>query len=334
MIPRTTLFYLKLVLLPLGVGCLLYWAAQEQMLRQSARWNWELNLGAALSVFAMAPLALRFKHALKVAGFTLDAKHSLRINALSAFYHFFVPLSLGAELTKFIQLKTALAERGAVRLTVAIVLDHVLGFVALLAILLTLCEEGGPLMGGVDVRWVAAAIVAAAAVLLALAWRYRSRLGASAREILERLMTHRADAAAAVGWSVAMQALMAAALVLPAQAWGLDIDYRELLFVLAASSLFAAVPLNIAGLGVAEIAGAGLYLAFGLSSRDALLLVSLQYCYRLLFAILGGLWDFAATRHPARVRDACAASRAALDRFGVDRGAAAGRHRRPRGLSE
>ena len=93
-----------------------------------------------------------------------------------------------------------------------------------------------------------------------------------------------------------MQFLLAAALALPAQAWGLDITYRELLFVLAASSLLSAVPINVAGIGAAEIAGTGLYIALGLSSREAVLLVSLMYCYRLLFAVLGGLWDFAATR--------------------------------------
>jgi len=88
----TLLFYLKLVLLPLGIGCLLYWAAQEESLRQHARWGWELAAGAVLSLVAMGPLAMRFRHALHIAGFALGAVQSLRINALSTFYHFFVPL--------------------------------------------------------------------------------------------------------------------------------------------------------------------------------------------------------------------------------------------------
>jgi len=40
-------------------------------------------------------------------------------------------------------------------------------------------------------------------------------------------------------------------------------------------------------------------MALGLTSKEAVLLVSLLYCYRLLFALLGGLWDFAATRRSA-----------------------------------
>ncbi len=293
---RNTLFYLKLVLLPLGIGCLLYWAMQEESLRRQARLSWELSAGALLSLLAMGPLALRFRHALKVAGFALHAAQSLRINALSAFYHFFVPLSIGAELTKFVQLKMTHPERGALRLTAAILLDHVLGFAALLAILVGLFVGDSPLAGPIDLRWIAVAIIVVNGLLLSLAWRFRTRLSAPVRDMLQRLMAHRLDAVAAVCWSVTMQALMAAALVLPAHAWGLDIDYRELLFVLAASSLFAAIPLNVAGIGAAEIAGTGLYVALGLSSREAVLLVSLAYCYRLLFAVLGGLWDFAATR--------------------------------------
>ncbi|HMM76099.1 MAG TPA: lysylphosphatidylglycerol synthase domain-containing protein [Gammaproteobacteria bacterium] len=296
---RTTVFYLKLVLLPLGIGCLLYWATQEETLRQQARLGWELSAGALLSLVAMGPLALRFKHALKVAGFALRGAQSLRINALSAFYHFFVPLSIGAELTKFVQLKMTHPERGALGLTAAILLDHVLGFAALLAILIALFTGERVLDGPIDVRWIALAVIVVNGLLLTLAWQCRARLRASLRDILERLMTHRLDAAAAVGWSIAMQALMAAALLLPAQAWGMAIEYREFLFVLAASSLFAAIPLNVAGIGAAEIAGTGLYIALGLNSREAVLLVSLMVCYRLLFAVLGGVWDFAATRRRA-----------------------------------
>lgn len=293
---RSTVFYLKLVLMPIGIGCLLYWATQEETLRQQARWNWELSAGALLSLVAMGPLALRFRHALNVAGFALHTAQSLRINALSAFYHFFVPLSVGAELTKFVQLRLAHPERGALRLTAAILLDHVLGFAALLTILIGLFAGDNPLAGPLDIRWIAVAIIIVNSLLLTLAWRFRARLSASFRDVLQRLVTHRLDVVAAIGCSVAMQALMAVAVVLPAGSWGIDIDYREILFVLAASSLFAAIPLNVAGIGAAEIAGTGLFIALGLSSQQAVLLVSLGYCYRLLFAVLGGVWDFAATR--------------------------------------
>ena len=52
------------------------------------------------------------------------------------------------------------------------------------------------------------------------------------------------------------------------------------------------VPINVIGVSAIEIAGAGLYLAVGLTVAEALGLVSLLYCYRILIALLGGLWEF------------------------------------------
>lgn len=292
----TLVFYLKLVLMPLGIGCLLYWAAQEESLRQHARWGWELVAGAMISLVAMGPLAMRFRHALHIAGFALAAGQSLRINALSTFYHFFVPLSIGAEVTKFVQLKLVHPQQGAMQLTGAILLDHVLGFAALLVILVGMFCVDYPLPGTIDLRWLAVAVIAMNGVLLGVAWGMRERLGAKTRDVLERLAGHRLDVVAALAWSCAMHALLAAAMLLPAQAWGLDLGYREFLFVLAASSLLSAIPVNVAGIGAAEIAGTGLYIALGSSSKEAVLLVSLMYCYKLLFAVLGGVWDFAIGR--------------------------------------
>ena len=296
---RAALFYAKIVLMPLGIGCLVYWAAQEESIRHHVRWSWELPAGAALSLLAMGPLALRFRHALQIAGFRLDAAQSLRINALSAFYHFFVPLSIGAEVTKFVQLRLCHPQRGAMRLAGAIVLDHILGFTALLALLVVLLNGDNPLRIGFDPRYIAVAVIAVNGTGLAIAWHLRERLGSTARDILVRIASHRGHALLAITWSCAMQVLLAIALILPASAWGIGIGFRDLLSVLVGASMLAAVPINVAGIGAAEIAGTGLYMALGLSSREALALVSLLYCYRLLFALVGGLWDFAATRRRA-----------------------------------
>jgi hypothetical protein len=47
----------------------------------------------------------------------------------------------------------------------------------------------------------------------------------------------------------------------------------------------------VLGAGTAELAGAGLYLALGLPGAAAVLMTSLFYSYRLIMALLGGLWD-------------------------------------------
>jgi len=305
MLSERTLFRLKLVLLPVGIGTLIYWATQEDSLRHGGVLGWQLLAGAGLSLVAMIPLALRFRHAMKIGGFVIDLPHSLRINALSAFYHFFVPLSIGSELTKFMHLRFVAPERGSMRAAGAILLDHVLGFAAILLILLALLADGEPLPVEIDPRWVWIALAVANVVGAAVAWHLRARLRTTGRELFARIVSHRFDAAAGLLWSVVMQLLLAAAVAVGSSAWGLGISYREMLFVLAGSNLLAAVPLNVAGIGAAELAGTGLFIALGLTSREAVLLVSLLFCYRLLFAVAGGAWDFIAThRKPRRVRGA------------------------------
>jgi len=304
MLSERTLFRLKLVLLPLGIGTLIYWATQEDSLRHGAVLGWPLLAGAGLSLVATLPLALRFRHAMRIGGFAIDLPHSLRINALSAFYHFFVPLSIGSELTKFMHLRFIAPERGSMRAAGAILLDHVLGFAAILLILGALLADGEPLPVEIDPVWAWSALAAANLVGAGVAWHLRARLRATGGELWRRVLGHRVDAVAGLLWSVVMQLLLAAAVAVGSSAWGLGISYREMLFVLAGSNLLAAVPLNVAGIGAAELAGTGLFIALGLSSREAVLLVSLLFCYRLLFAVAGGAWDFIASHRGARERRA------------------------------
>jgi uncharacterized membrane protein YbhN (UPF0104 family) len=295
-----TLFRLKLVLLPVGVGTLVYWASREDSLRHGAVFGWPLLAGTLLSLVAMLPLALRFRCAMRIAGFHVDLPKALLINALSSFYHFFVPLSIGSELTKFVHLRAVAPERGAMRAAAAILLEHALGFAAIVLLLAFLVARGHGLPVAVDPLWVRLALGVGVAISVGAAWRLRARLRSEGRELLGRIATHRVDAAAAMAWSMLMQVLIAAAVAVGSSAWGLGVSFVDLLFVLAASNLLAAVPLNIAGIGAAELAGTGLFIALGLSSREAVLLVSLLFCYRLLFAVAGGVWDFIASHRGPR----------------------------------
>jgi uncharacterized membrane protein YbhN (UPF0104 family) len=302
MLSERTLFRLKLVLLPAGIGTLIYWASQEDSLRRGDVLGWPLIAGALLSLVAMLPLALRFRLAMRIAGFHIDVPRALLINALSAFYHFFVPLSIGSELTKFVHLRAVAPEHGSMRAAGAILLEHALGFTAILLLLGLLLAGGQKLPVAVDPVWAWTAVGVANAIGLVLAWRIRARIRREGGELLARIATHRADAAAALAWSILMQVLLAAAVALGSSAWGFGVSFGDMLFVLAASNLLAAVPLNVAGIGAAELAGTGLFIALGLTSREAVLLVSLLFCYKLLFALAGGTWDFIATHRRPRGR--------------------------------
>jgi uncharacterized membrane protein YbhN (UPF0104 family) len=100
----------------------------------------------------------------------------------------------------------------------------------------------------------------------------------------------RRELARAFGLSCLMQGCLATAVWLGSRGWAIDIGYLDVLLVLTTSLMLQAIPLQLAGIGAAELAGTGLYLALGLSPAGALLLVSLLYCYRLAVAIAGGLW--------------------------------------------
>jgi hypothetical protein len=106
-----------------------------------------------------------------------------------------------------------------------------------------------------------------------------------------QLWRRRRETCKALAYSALMHSLLAAAVWLGSRGWQIALDYPQLLFVQSSAGLFQALPLNVAGAGAGEVAGLGLYLLMGLSRADALLLVSLLYCYRIAMAVLGGLWE-------------------------------------------
>ena len=59
------------------------------------------------------------------------------------------------------------------------------------------------------------------------------------------------------------------------------------------------MPVSVLGVGGAELAGTGLYLALGLPAAAAVLLSSIFYSYRLVMALMGGPWDLLPLPHPA-----------------------------------
>ena len=103
---------------------------------------------------------------------------------------------------------------------------------------------------------------------------------------------HQKQLVLALACSLLMHLLIAAAVFCGALHWQIEISYLQVLFVLTGAFLFQMVPINLVGVGAIEIAGAGLYLAVGLTMSQAISLVSLLYCYRILIALVGGLWEF------------------------------------------
>ncbi|MEQ8497168.1 MAG: lysylphosphatidylglycerol synthase domain-containing protein, partial [Gammaproteobacteria bacterium] len=195
----------------------------------------------------------------------------------------------GGDLTKFVKLRAR--DHAAHTVAGAIVLDHALGATSLIVLAAAswwqLAIPGVPLVSLLGGSLVLAALLAAAGLLLAARWRPTRDL----RTLLARARRRWPLLAGALVLSLIMHVTLAAAVWVASRDWGFALDFTRVLAVFSVSALLQAVPVSVLGAGAAELAGTGLYLALGLPGAAALLMTSLFYSYRLIMALLGGLWD-------------------------------------------
>lgn len=284
--------------MPLGVAALCFWLVRQRPLPVTEGWSGYVLLGALVSAASAGLLALRFRRVMGIVGVRLSALDALRINTRAMFYGFFVPLGGGTDLARFIQLRRAAGGADAWCTAGGLVLDHLVGLATLLALAAGLLLALEPLAGTLDPRLVAAgAGLAGILALLAGAGVWRGR-AVGIRGLLRRLPAHKGAVLEALALSLGMQLLAAAAVFVGSRGWHIDIGYAEVLFALAGSLVFHGVPIGLAGLGVADLAGTGLYLAMGLPAADAVLLASLLYFYRVLIALAGGIWQLVPAARP------------------------------------
>ncbi|MGR8950727.1 MAG: lysylphosphatidylglycerol synthase domain-containing protein [Gammaproteobacteria bacterium] len=282
----------KMMLAPLGVGALLYWASQQGTLRLDAEIRL-LLLGGLLALISVLPFALRLREILKLIGYDATEINVVRIQVQSMFYYFFVPLSVGTELSKFAKLKNLRPEQRAKSIASVIVLDHIVGLGVLIILSIGLYFTIQPVQAVQVNRVAGIAIVVAIMLAAGLGWLYlRSKQPLFLENMFKSVVRNKANLALASCYSLLMHLLIAAAVTAGAINWQVQIGFLEVLFVLTGAFLFQMIPLNVIGVGALEIAGTGLYLAVGLSISEALSLVSLLYCYRILIALVGGVWEF------------------------------------------
>ncbi len=297
---RTTrcLSALKVVGVPLGVAALCYWAVQDRALRAGSGLNGMLLLGTVVSQISAALFALRLRRVMRIVGVRLGVLEGFRINTQALFYGFFVPFAPGSDVARYVQIRRIAAKPAARLAAGGLVLDHLIGVATLLSIAITLWVVAKPIASDVAgdslVTWLPLALLALPALaVIAL----RSDRLTGLRRVVTRIPAHGADLVHACLLSATMQILLALAVFIGSRGWHIDVGYLDLLFVLTGSLVFQAIPVNLAGIGVADVAGTGLYLALGLPASDALLLVSLLYFYRLVLALVGGLWQMLPARN-------------------------------------
>ena len=277
-----------------GLGLLLFSLREE--LVQFPRVQALTVMGSVLlSLAAFCCYAGRFRAVMRLISLELTPLHALRLTASASFYQAFVPLSVGGDLTHFALCSAAAPGMSRRRIAGGIVLDHLLGSVALAALaapwLLRRVAGDGVWLG---------AVILGAALLPVLAVSASRGLRRRTAGILRPLRAHLPGTLAALAFSLGMQTLLAVAVWNLARMWQIEIAFIDLLGVVAVGGLLQVVPLNIGGLHLGDLAGGALYMLHGLSLSQAALLATSLYCLRVMVATLGGVWDLAQARSPAR----------------------------------
>jgi uncharacterized membrane protein YbhN (UPF0104 family) len=284
---RRCLTGIRIAALGCGLPLIVWWAAREATL--AGGWHAGLVPGIVLSQIAMLVYALRFRSVMRLVGIDLGVLETLRIATLGLFYQCFVPFAAGADLTKFLKLKAR--DHATAPVATGIVLDHLIGFVVLALLAAVSFARYRPIEMTVDPARSLIALLAIVGLTVAVGRRLVRRHLTAIRPVYGLVAGQRRRIATAVLLAGVMHVLIAGAVWSAASSFALPIDYPTVLFVLSAASLFQAIPAQLFGIGIAEAAATGLYVAVGLSPVAALLLTSVLVGYRLLMALIGGLWD-------------------------------------------
>jgi hypothetical protein len=299
--PRHILFAwlipLKMSLVLAGLGVLFYWVSDSWSANISGVTPTAVLLALLINQAALFVAALRLRATLSTFGIPITAGQAFLIHLRSLFYFFFVPMSVGLEISRFVAIRRLAPTTATRPLAIALLLDRVLGLVA--AVLLA-----GSLAGLV--------LPASARFAIAPGW-ILAGLGLSvglgfallAHRPLRRHVFDLFTAMRALGprlvvpllLSVAAIALVCASVYAFARASGIDIGWLPLSFALSTSLLGMAIPVSLLGASLGELAGVGALTFLGLSPGAAVLLASVVYSGRLIGAMQGAvieLWSDAA----------------------------------------
>jgi uncharacterized membrane protein YbhN (UPF0104 family) len=283
------LLALKIGLVTVGLLLLLRWALQRlpaDTVTPDAR---SLIGALLLNQLALYAAACRLQATLAAFGVHIRRGQAMRIHLQSLFYFFFVPMSVGLEIARFIKVRDIDPGVPAKRLLFALLLDRVLGLVAAVALVAALLPVVMP--NALHQLWHPgwfSFLVAGTLLLVAVFWfhaPFRQRLvdAVAATAQVGRSLP------LLIALSLAALLLVCASVYLIALGAKVDVGPAALTFALSASLLGMLLPVSLLGATLGEAAGAGLFALLGLNAAAALLLVSAAYGGRLIGAMQGGI---------------------------------------------
>lgn len=287
--PQPWVVLLKASLVVAGLGLLVSWAADSLPVDRSAVSPFAVALAVLLNQAALYAAAERLRATLAAFDMTISRGQAFGIHLRSLFYFFFVPMSVGLEISRFFAIRAICPGASGRRLLLALLIDRLLGVLAAFLVVVALVGAVLPELAPRHVNpwWYLGAV--ALACLLGAALLAHGTLRRYARDLVEALGSTGPRLVIPIMLSFATLLLMCASVFAFANGAGILIAPIALTFALAASLFGMAIPVSLLGATLGEVAGVGTLALIGLTPAAAVMLASVAYCGRLLGAIQGAV---------------------------------------------
>ena len=259
-----------------------------------------LALAVALHFLAVLAGVSRWSLLLRAARIEMPFTFLLRSFLVGRFVGAFTPSTTGLDGWRLYEVGRASGAMG--RSAAAIVVEKLVGLIAMAIVCAALVPLGGMELVGPVALYAAFALALGASVGLALlsspraldaiAARAPGRLKARAKKAAEALLESRlsgSQLARAVGLGVLSHVALSSVFLATAHAVGIDGSTMLLLATGNAIVIAVLLPVSIGGVGVREGVAVFLLAAAGVSSTDAVLVALLGYLTGQIPALLGGI---------------------------------------------
>jgi uncharacterized membrane protein YbhN (UPF0104 family) len=249
-----------------------------------------LVLGILVNQVALCVFAARMQLVLRLFQVRLGWVSALRIHLQSMFYFFVLPMTVGVEIVRFFKIRQIHPSSTVVQLSSALLIDRLLGAGSALAIAIACLPFVSVEMSLSVPGWV---WFAGGGLFVIMAVWLLLRVGSRRSTVYAWRLVHArwSSLGALFALSILMHILFAAGIQVAGNGLGLRLKLVDTIFALGGGMLLLAVPVSFAGLGLAEVGVAGLFMALGYPPVVALTAGALPYLARLIGAVEGGLWE-------------------------------------------
>ena len=288
------------------LGLVLYLIDFETALGQARSANpWLLVLAVAILLCRAPFMLLRWQAILLRLGGRLDWRHGIYVVLISAFFGQFSPSGIGNDVSRGI---LAAGGNDPAAIVASLFADRIFGLVSSILLAappaLIVVLSGGAFLPSA-LAWFVLVLLAAIVVLWVLLGRTErqdrqqavsmsraKRFLNLSRESMRMCLSAIGDfrlAAVALGWSLVIQAMAIASVVVAGLALGIDVPIWAYFLLVPIVWLATSVPVSLGGIGVREVSLVALLPGFGADATEALTFGVLLSVVSIIAAVVGAL---------------------------------------------